>query len=362
MTLIWGTPLGADGISLRLKLPNDTLSDTIGLSPCTTLIVTAVWLSCAVVNVLSFEVGIVVFLSIIGSLTPPSVSIPRVNGVTSNNTISLVTSPAIIPACTAAPKATASIGSTPDSASLPSAVPTNFLTIGILVGPPTRTIFVISVLEIFASSIALSIEDLHLWTIGLTRSSSFALVNFTSRFLEPEESCAINGKLISVSITVDSSIFAFSPPSFILVIAVLSLVRSIPSFFLNSSTTKSIIALSISEPPRCVSPEVLITSNTPPPISIIVTSNVPPPKSKTKIFMSSLLLSIPNANDAAVGSLIILTTSRPAIIPASLVACLWLSSKYAGTVITALFIVSPVNASASRLIFWRIKAEICCGL
>ena len=52
----------------------------------------------------------------------------------------------------------------------------------------------------------------------------------------------------------------------------------------------------------------------------MVTSNVPPPKSKTRIFMSSFALSNPNANDAAVGSLMILTTSRPAIVPASLVA------------------------------------------
>ena len=237
LTLICGTPLGAGGISVKLKFPRDTLSATIGLSPCTTLIVTAVWLSAAVVNVLSFDVGIVVFLSIIGSLTPPRVSIPNVNGVTSSKTISLVTSPAIIPAWTAAPNATASIGSTPDSGTWPSALPTNFLTIGILVGPPTRTIFVISVWEIFASSIALTIDDLHLSTIGFTRSSSLALVSFTSKFFEPDESWAMNGKLISVSITVDNSIFAFSPPSLILVMAVLSFERSIPSFFLNSSTT-----------------------------------------------------------------------------------------------------------------------------
>ena len=49
-------------------------------------------------KVLSLDVGIVVFLSIIGSRTPPNVSIPNVNGVTSSNTISLSTSPAIIPA------------------------------------------------------------------------------------------------------------------------------------------------------------------------------------------------------------------------------------------------------------------------
>ena len=83
----------------------------------------------------------------------------------------------------------------------------------------------------------------------------------------------------------------------------------------------------------------------------MVTSKVPPPKSKTRIFISSLDLSKPKANDAAVGSLIILTTSIPAIVPASLVACLWLSSKYAGTVITAFSIGSPIKASASFLIF-----------
>ena len=80
------------------------------------------------------------------------------------------------------------------------------------------------------------------------------------------------------------------------------------------------MALSISVPPNCVSPEVLITSKTPPPISIIVTSKVPPPKSKTRIFMSSFALSRPNASDAAVGSFIIRTTSSPAIVPASFVA------------------------------------------
>ena len=47
---------------------------------------------------LAFDVGIVVFLSINGSLTPPNVSIPNVRGVTSSKTISLVTSPEFMPA------------------------------------------------------------------------------------------------------------------------------------------------------------------------------------------------------------------------------------------------------------------------
>ena len=183
------------------------------------------------------------------------------------------------------------------------------------------TILLILEFVSFASSSAFNIEGLHFSTIGLINSSSLERVILNSKFLAPEDgSCEINGKLTSVSITVDNSIFAFSEASLILVIAVESELRSTPSFFLNSSTIKSIRTLSISVPPNWVSPDVLRTSKTPPPISIIVTSNVPPPKSKTRIFISCLALSNPNAKAAAVGSLIILTTSSPAIVPASLVA------------------------------------------
>ena len=82
---------------------------------------------------------------------------------------------------------------------------------------------ILSMLEFdsFASSNALSTEGLHRSTIGLINSSSFALVILNSKFLAPDDgSCAINGKLTSVSITVDNSIFAFSEASLILVIAV----------------------------------------------------------------------------------------------------------------------------------------------
>ena len=97
-TSIWGVPRGAGGRSARLKLPSETLSSAMGLSPWTTWIVTAVWLSAAVVNVLLFDVGMVVLRSMSGSRTPPSVSIPSVSGVTSSRTMSLATSPAMMPA------------------------------------------------------------------------------------------------------------------------------------------------------------------------------------------------------------------------------------------------------------------------
>ena len=74
--------------------------------------------------------------------------------------------------------------------------------------------------------------------IGRINSSSFARVIRSSRFFAPDEgSCEMKGRLMSVSITVESSIFAFSAASLIRAIAVVSLERSTPSFFLNSSRT-----------------------------------------------------------------------------------------------------------------------------
>ena len=55
-----------------------------------------------------------------------------------------------------------------------------------------------------------------------------------------------------------------------------------------------------------MSPLVDFTSKTPSPNSKIDISKVPPPKSNTAIVLSLSVLSSPYANDAAVGSLIIL--------------------------------------------------------
>ena len=121
------------------------------------------------------------------------------------------------------------------------------------------------------------------------------------------------------------------------------------------------ILSSKSSPPSLLLPFVARTSKTPSLISSMDTSKVPPPRSNTMIFWSCSL-SIPYASAAAVGSLIILSTSIPAIFPASLVACLCESLKYAGTVMTAWVIVSPRYASASAFSFCRIIAEISWGV
>ena len=129
----------------------------------------------------------------------------------------------------------------------------------------------------------------------------------------------INGRLIFVVVAEESSFFAFSAASFKRCIAILSPERSTLFCALNSPTIQLINLLSKSSPPRCVSPFVARTSMTPSPISIMDTSNVPPPRSYTNIFCS-FSLSSPYASAAAVGSLIIRFTSRPAILPASFVA------------------------------------------
>ena len=109
---------------------------------------------------------------------------------------------------------------------------------------------------------------------------------------------------------------------------------------LNSATIQSTTALSKLSPPRWLSPFVAFTSKTPSPSSRTETSNVPPPRSKTRIVWSASLSS-PYASEAAVGSLMMRRTLRPAILPASFVASRWALLKYAGTVMTASVTVSP---------------------
>ena len=120
--------------------------------------------------------------------------------------------------------------------------------------------------------------------------------------------------------------------------------------------------LSKSSPPRCVLPAVAFTSKMPSSMANSDTSNVPPPRSKINTFVSPLaFLSNPYAIAAAVGSLMIRLTSKPAIAPASLVACRCESLKYAGTVMTASLTVSPKYDSAVSFILVNTIAEISSG-
>lgn len=83
-------------------------------------------------------------------------------------------------------------------------------------------------------------------------------------------------------------------------------------------------------PPKCVPLLVDLTSNNPSSMDGMETSKVPPPKSNTRTLRcESDLLSEPYAMVAAVGTLAIRNTFKPAALPASIVARHWLSLKYA---------------------------------
>ena len=291
VTSIWGTPLGAGGISFKLNSPNLWLSAALALSPCNTTIDTAGWLSAAVENTCDFLTGTVVFLSIILVNTPPIVSIPNDNGVTSNNNTSL-TSPINTPPWIAAPAATTSSGLIDLLGSFPKNDLTHSWTAGILVDPPTNKISSIPLGSKFASSNACLTGPLVASTKSFVNSSNAALVNFFSKCFGPLASIVINGNEICVSNVVDNFFLASSAASFNLWIAILSFLKSIPVSFLNSSANQSIIFWSKLSPPKWLFPEVEITSTTPSPISNTDTSNVPPPKSNTNTF-SSFFLSNP---------------------------------------------------------------------
>jgi len=205
-------------------------------------------------------------------------------------------------------------------------------TFGILVDPPTRTTsWTWPLVNLESSRTCLTGFRVDL-NKSIFNSSNLALVKTNEKSI-PSYKFSIS--ILSCCKT-DKALLARSASFLNLVIALLSLVKSLLFFFLKTSDKNWVVLSSKSEPPRWVSPLVAMTSKTFNSIDNIDTSNVPPPRSKTMMFFSSFILSNPYAIAAAVGSLIILKTFNPAILPASFVACLWESLKYAGTVTTAL--------------------------
>ena len=96
-----------------------------------------------------------------------------------------------------------------------------------------------------------------------------------------------------------------------------------PWSFLNSATIQSTIALSKLSPPRWLSPFVAFTSKTPSPELEHRDVEGAAAEVEDEDRLVGAPLSRPYASAAAVGSLTMRSTLRPAILPASLVASRW---------------------------------------
>ena len=107
------------------------------------------------------------------------------------------------------------------------------------VEPPTSTTSSIFEGSTPASVSACLVGPTVLCSRSSTSCSNFARVSFICRCFGPLWSAVMNGRLMSVSITVESSIFAFSAASFRRCSAMRSLPRSMPSLFLNSAMIHS---------------------------------------------------------------------------------------------------------------------------
>mmetsp|Transcript_14331 Transcript_14331/g.38371 ORF Transcript_14331/g.38371 Transcript_14331/m.38371 type:complete len:527 (-) Transcript_14331:71-1651(-) len=359
VTSICGVPRGAGGMPTSSNWPRSLLSTAISRSPWRTLTPTWVWLSAAVEKTWDFLVGMVVLRLMRRVKTPPRVSMPRESGVTSRRRMSL-TSPRRTPPWMAAPSATTSSGLTPRFGVLPKNLVTVSWTMGTRVMPPTSRISLRSFEAIPASFRHFFMGSSVRATSGSTMDSNLARESTRFMCLGPDASAVMKGRLTSVLTADESSHFARSAASRRRWSASLSFERSMPSDFLNSSMRNLRMAPSKSSPPRWVSPLVAFTSKTPPEISRMETSNVPPPRSYTAMVCPSAL-SMPYASAAAVGSLMIRMTLRPAMRPASFVAWRCESLKYAGTVMTAFVMFSPVNPSAVSFIFCSTNAPTCDG-
>ena len=171
-------------------------------------------------------------------------------------------------------------------------LPATSITFGIRVIPPTSTNSSTLLISILPSRKQFS-TGLIVRSINSSQScSSLARVSFLTMCFGPLASAVINGKLISYSIALDNAIFAFSDSSLIRWSASACFFRSLPVSFLKSSIIQFITRSSKSSPPRCVSPFVANTSNTPSPMFNTEISNVPPPRSYTAM-CSSFFLSSP---------------------------------------------------------------------
>ena len=116
-TSISGWPFGAGGTFESTNSPSRWFSAALSLSPWSTRILTAVWLSRVVVKMCDFCTGAVVLRSIRVAKWPSKVAMPSESGVTSSSSRSRSPETSMLP-WIAAPTATTSSGFTPRCSAL----------------------------------------------------------------------------------------------------------------------------------------------------------------------------------------------------------------------------------------------------
>lgn len=166
---------------------------------------------------------------------------------------------------------------------------TNYLTLGILVDPPTNTISSIWFFLKPESSRAVWTGPMVFLNKSELSSSNLALVK-TSEKSTPSYKDSIS---ILASWVEDNCLLAFSTSLLSFYKALLSEEISTLFFLLIYLMKYSMTLWSKSCPPKWVSPLVETTSNTPLSMVNTDTSKVPPPKSKTMMFFSPCFLSKP---------------------------------------------------------------------
>ena len=258
-----GTPAGSGQIGI-LKRARLRLSLASSRSPCRTWMSTAVWLSTAVVKVSLTLVGMVVLRSTSRVKTPPMVSMPSESGTTSRRSMSR-RRPERMPAWIPAPSATTRSGSMSVSGGRPKMASIWRRTKGTRVEPPTATTHRMSAGRSPASLSAWRHGPAVRSTRSFTSASNSARV--TARRAGPSTISARSASL-SVRLTCSAAARARARTS--------ARLRSASG---SSASTSSARRSSKSSPPRCVSPLVASTSNTPARRRRTEMSKVPPPRS-----------------------------------------------------------------------------------
>ena len=352
-TSIFGTPRGAGGMPVSSKCASDLLSPAISRSPWSTWTLTNGWLSIVVEKISVARAGSAVLRGMRRVNTPPIVSTPSDSGVTSSSSTSW-TSPVSTPPWMAAPTATTSSGLTRRLASLPNISATTAWTRGMRVWPPTRITTSMS----FArharhrrarAGTARASPGRAARRAPRARSRSQRLIRWRGW---PSAPAARNGRLISV----DDRARQLDLRALGRVLEPLQrhpIAAQVHAVVLRRRTSRACARRS-----RCRSPRRRGTCRRRSSARGTRRRRARGSRYRTCRRRGRRprraprpAVSTPYASAAAVGSLTMRRTLRPAIRPASLVAWRWASSKYAGTVITASVTSSPSQSSAVCRIF-----------